>query len=234
MRLSRLWVIVLAVATGAASSRHLVQPGSPSTELARYPGPDPTRRPPSIDALTHDQLATFIKQLREEGRRWVSQAIDDAPRRRLVFAALVLDVADAAQWWNRTEYEQVPSIKMTRAIRPLIEQACELLRSHPVGAPERRWMLASVAYGQGADATLLSSGRDAVTHETGKDHLAHAQAVLPEAKLMLRGNRAEAAALVDTMFAEPREELDPWILFSKGDYRRLPGYMTAIRRGLGR
>ena len=52
------------------------------------------------------------------------------------------------------------------------------------------------------------------------------------AKLMRRGDRAGAAALVDGMFAEPRVELDPWVVFNKGDYRRFPEYMAAIRRGL--
>jgi tetratricopeptide (TPR) repeat protein len=335
--------------------------------LAQYPGADPTRRPPSIDALTHDQLATFIKQLREEGPVWVSQVTDDAPRRRLVFAALVLDAADAGQWWNRVEYDQVASIRAMRAVRPLIEDACAVLRANPMGQPERLWMLASVAYGQGArDSTLLLPGRNAITHERGNDHLAHARMVLPAdlrlklasamtleladdeallgehvmavtgqlrvvpmqlrrrvidamdaltqepplaaeahlhiafqqflmgdtaaalasfkkaslaedpyvrylaflfagrllnrlgdsaaaegnyrlaltalprtqsgveslaALLMLRGDRVGAATLVDEMFAGPRGELDPWFTFIQGDYRRLPEYMTAIRRG---
>ena len=52
------------------------------------------------------------------------------------------------------------------------------------------------------------------------------------ALLMLRGDRARAAALVEEMFGAPRGELDPWFTFNMGDYRRLPEYMTAIRRGL--
>jgi len=198
--------LVLWCAPGATAP----QVPNPITLLDRYVA---SLQAPPFESLSNDQLKDFINALKRQGPAWVERGGADTERRRVIFAALVLEVSDATQLWRRIEYDVVASIRMTRQIRPLVEQACEFVRLNPVTERERLWFLASVAMIQGSrDLTLLAAQPDVAPGFRRYHHLDHALAALPDEprlKLAEAETYEEGHAMNEVVIAGTDRQHDP-------------------------
>jgi tetratricopeptide (TPR) repeat protein len=106
-----------------------------------------------LRALPHQALPAIAADLKTAAPGWVTARPAEMRRRRLIAAALALDIADAGL---ETEWKK---------LQDLIEVGCRLVRDNPAGEPEHAWFAASIALGQGGfDDKLLIDGH----------HIAHA------------------------------------------------------------
>jgi hypothetical protein len=178
MRWAAAVATILAIATWCVHAGTPAQAPNPVGLLDKYAA---SPQASSFETLSDDQLKDFLNALKRDGPAWVNRSGADTARRRVIFAALVLEASDATRVWRRIEYDQVASVHMGRQIRALVEDACELVRLNPVTERERLWFLASVAMIQGSgDLTLLAGKPDVSPGHRRYRHLDHALAALPD------------------------------------------------------
>jgi tetratricopeptide (TPR) repeat protein len=164
------FMAALAAASASAQRPPASSPPDPLSILERYARGDGAAAVAILEDVPDDRLDDLGKSVQRVARDWVNVSNSaEARKRRLAAATLMLDLAHAglAEEW--------------KALRPLVEWGCGLVRQNPAGELEHEWHRAAVALAGGASdynflkRPLVSSGDTGVV-----DHLRHAQAQFPD------------------------------------------------------